>query len=93
MQLQVLLCLWIINRRRRSAGSLLSILPATFVLESAIKNRYDQAAWCLITYDIYAIDTVMGWYIEYPDHMFVDENDTYTCEELLAVLDECIDKF
>lgn len=70
-----------------------SMRLGTFVLEGAIKNRYNQAAWCLITYDIYAIDTVMGWYIEYPEHMFVDENDTYSCDELIAVLDKCIDKF
>ena len=64
----------------------------TFVLEKAVEDRFDEAAWCLITYDIWAISTVEEWKEEFPDDLFINDNDIYTHDSLIAVLKQCIEK-
>ena len=67
-----------------------SIRLGTYVLENVIEDRFDEAAWCLMTYDIWAIRTVEDWKEAFPDDLFINSNDTYTHDNLITVLKQCI---
>lgn len=67
-----------------------SMRLGTYVLENAIEDRFDEAAWCLMTYDIWAIRTVEDWKEAFPDDLFINGNDIYTHDNLIAVLKQCI---
>lgn len=67
-----------------------SIEEGTYVLEKCIKNRFDEVAWCLITYDIYAIDTVKDWNKEFVTKYYFYDNDVCTNNDLIELLECCI---
>ena len=67
-----------------------SMRLGTFVLEKYIDNRFDDAAWCLITYDINAIDTVKEWKNTVEEDIIHQDDDDYTLDDLITVLTKCI---
>lgn len=61
----------------------------TFILEKCISNRFDQCAWCLMTYDTDAIYWVEQWKIDFPKD-FYEKEENFTYDDLLEILKKCI---
>lgn len=73
------------------------IEEGTYVLEDAIRGIKDYAAWCMLTYDTDAIDTVRGWENESKTSIVwstnwrdLDNAFTITYNELLNELNKCL---
>ena len=66
-----------------------SMEEGTYVLEQCITNKLDEVAWCLMTYDIGAIDVVKDWKEVFPN-VYRSKDETYTYDDLIEILECCI---